>query len=94
MKYRTRERTEYDIECFNDKEKQVLDWLLREYESARSWVSFESRTGNGIVSELKRISNDKWQEHPLYKIQKDLVENAGVRNKELVGELSDMIVEN
>ncbi len=67
--------------------------MVQEYERARSWASFEMRTAHGIIETAKAARGEQWQSHPLYRIQKDLMGNVGVRQKELAGEISDMIVD-
>jgi hypothetical protein len=92
MIYRDSEQNEYDISQFSEEEKSFLDWLMAEYKSARSWAAFHNRTAEGIINIAKNNYGTEWTEYPLYKIQLDLVANAGIKNNELQGELSNMLV--
>ena len=93
MLYRTGEREEFDLSPLPDVEWRLFYYMVYEYERARSWAAFEMRTAHGIIEAAKAALGKEWQSHPLYRIQKDLMGNVGVRQKELRGEISDMIVE-
>ena len=93
MFYRTSMGEEFDISDFSDEEKRQFNWLIDEYQSAKSWVSFQQYTANKIIEAAKVKYGENWINSPLYKIQLDLVGNVGIRQSELGGELSDMIVD-
>lgn len=90
--YKTKEQ-EYDLAKFTEEERKHLEWLLREYHRAMSWVSLCNRTSRPTVTLAQKINGEQWQKHPLYNIQLDLLANAGIKNGEFKGDLSDMLIE-
>jgi hypothetical protein len=92
-KYRSREGVDFDLSQFSEEDNKHLNWVLGEYETAKSWLSFQNRTAHGVIEYAKKQVGDDWQSHPLYKIQLDLIGNIGIQNNELKGEISDMFVE-
>lgn len=90
MIYRTREGKEYPLTT--TEERIIFQWLKQEYDIAQSWTTFQNRTAHHIIEHAKHQLNFAWQQHPLYQIQLDLIANCGIRNHELQGELSDMII--
>lgn len=92
MYYRTREE-EFDLNGFSGEERKLFEWLMGEYGTAKHWVTFQQRTARIIVDAVQKIYTVKWGSSALYKIQLDLVANVGIKEGQLKGDLSDMIVE-
>ena len=90
--YRMQNGDEWYLHGFNDKERENLEWLLKEYKEARTWIEFQQRTAHGIIEFAKKEYKQHWQDHPLYKIRLDLVANACAREGSFKGEISDMVV--
>ncbi|MBI2661996.1 hypothetical protein HYX11_00880, partial [Candidatus Woesearchaeota archaeon] len=70
--YKTSEK-EYDLTEFTEEERKHLEWLLREYHHAKSWLAFHNYTSQPTLTLIKKINGERWSEHPLYYIQLDLL---------------------
>ncbi len=88
MQYITREGIKYEIS--SPDEQKMLNWLMDKSKKAASWLNFENYTANAVIETAKKTRTD-WQNHPLYKIQLDLVARIGIRTGELSGEISDVL---
>jgi len=94
MKYIDRLGKEYDIMHFNEKERELFDWMMEEYNNSElSWTQFQETTSQRLTDELKKLGYEKWRDHPLYHIHFDLVGNVGIRSGELSGDLSEMVID-
>jgi hypothetical protein len=91
MKYETLKGELLDLSSFE--ENELVGWLRREYDSAKSWIEFHQRTSNGVIEEAKRLVGEKWQGHYLVTIQADLAANKGAELGELKGKNSRMFYE-
>ncbi len=95
--YRELNGTRHGLFQITAEEQELLLWLLSEYNAniGRSWMRFQQRTAYAVIETAKKKLGDKWLEHPLYKIQLDMVTRVRIASGELHhdGELSDMLVE-
>ena len=91
--YRTHEGKEFDTSQFSSEEKTCFDWLLSQYNSVHHWMAFHSRVAQGVCNLTQKLYGTKWTEHPLNRIELDLMANVGIREGQLRGELSEMLVE-
>lgn len=91
--YRTHEGKVYNLAQMTPQETQMFHWMLEAYRTANSWEQFQKRTAKKIIDATRRFGKEQWEEYYLYKIRFDLLRNAGIKNGELKGELSDMVME-
>jgi hypothetical protein len=84
---------EYDLCMLSDKAREYLNIFLQKYQTATAWHVFHYATEHMAISLAKEEQGEKWKEHTILKIQRDLTCNAGIRNKELQGIISDMIIQ-
>ena len=86
--YRTGLNRVFEVDQFNKPEKKHLRYLLDEYGKADNYQEFEELVEEKTL-EFIRENNS----HPLWSIYLDLVVNVGIKNNELEGKISDMIIE-
>ncbi|MEK6899568.1 MAG: hypothetical protein AABX05_00435 [Nanoarchaeota archaeon] len=99
-RYRTESKKEYDLDALTHEEGEMFLWLMHEYQTTSSWKEFQERTADPIkdfAMKMQRIMEKNgqslhWEDETVYIVRADLLRNVGIRNGELKGDLSDMIL--
>ena len=99
--YVTAEGERIDVSGFAGNVKLVYDGMRRDYEADRykDWVPFHNNWQRQAIREAKLVcgeDGDAWLNHPLRKIEIDLMTTVGVRHGQLEGtprEISDIFID-
>ncbi|MBI5797358.1 hypothetical protein HZA98_00455 [Candidatus Woesearchaeota archaeon] len=85
MKYQTIDGIIYDIEAFTSEEKKLFEGLYNYSLTAPHWSSVMQPHiyHRAVIETAMAAIGERWQEHPLYRINLDLMSRIGVRHGDL-----------
>ncbi len=85
MKYQTIEGIVHDLDTLTSEERRIFDDMYKYSLTAPTWISIMQPHifHRHIVDIAQKALETKWQEHPLYRINLDLIGRIGVRTGNL-----------
>lgn len=85
MKYQTIDGIIYDIGAFTPEEKELFNEMYKYSLTAPHWSSVMQPHiyHRAVIERAKATIGERWQEHPLYRINLDLMSRIGVRHGDL-----------
>lgn len=85
----TLEGKEISFQEVAEKHPQVLKLIVEEACQATSWAQFELQTEAMAVSEAKKKEGENWRLSQLLVLQRDLMAQVGIRERELAGKQTE-----